>query len=292
MQDVEMSSALIAIVLAAAGLTLLALGIAPGNLAEFPQGDPGTLLGQILLGAGIVLATIPFAAAILVGFGVFLLGYAAMQLFRGRNPVQMGALITLALVAAVFWGSTGAENVDDAYATTEERPSTETDEGVVSTTEEGPIDGDDSATQEEILPTTESETLDDEDGILAVSVEADHPEAEAVATTFETYARGITDGHYAAAYSMRTDDLNGAMTLAEFAEKQSTSRWEDVTILSVQSISDTELAVRATFTTRQDASVGVRGQVCSLYDLEYRLVFERNMWLIDSSSGDYPMPCA
>ena len=85
------------------------------------------------------------------------------------------------------------------------------------------------------------------------------------------------------------------MEVAEFADGNTTSYVLELFIWSIDGAGDAgAITANVGFVSVQDPQYGRNGQACSVWDLNYDLVWERGAWRIDSAAlyeGREPQPC-
>ena len=132
------------------------------------------------------------------------------------------------------------------------------------------------------------------DDEVEIVVESDHEFAEAVAQTFALHGNAINTALYPVAFSLFTPPMQDRMGgLTTWQEGLHTSFWRAMLIGEVAGSAD-QLTARALLATEQAPEYGPDGQACSVFAIEYTLIFDddRGVWLIDrAESLQDPEPC-
>lgn len=129
-------------------------------------------------------------------------------------------------------------------------------------------------------------------GDYEVRSDVDHPDADDLVATFQTYADGINSGDYLAAYDVLGPDVQAEVSLDDFTEGNLTSYLQDVRLIEIVDLGPAMLEVRAAFTSLQAPEDGVDGQTCSRWDLGYTMELLDGAWTIAEAAGDDPLPCS
>jgi S1-C subfamily serine protease len=125
-----------------------------------------------------------------------------------------------------------------------------------------------------------------------VNVDSDHPDAEAIAETFRTYAEGINTGAYDTAYDMLSPRSKSGTSRHRFAQDEATSQLHDIHLTTVRSNPDGTDTARVAMTSVQEPKFGHNGQSCSNWHLTYTMVLGQTGWLIDRAVADHGTPTA
>lgn len=130
---------------------------------------------------------------------------------------------------------------------------------------------------------------------IAITVESSHANAYDIAQSLLTHGQAINRGIYDTAFAGFTPKEQAAMGgLEEWSARLATSFWRTLDIGSVVGTGDSLMAY-AVLRTEQSAEFGVNGQTCSIWHIEYIMVWSQTAWLIDSAvSPDafrIPTPC-
>ena len=133
------------------------------------------------------------------------------------------------------------------------------------------------------------------DGYVDVEIISEHPEASAVAEMMRIWADGINVGDYQSSWDMYSQRHRDTQSFAEFADGNTTSYVLELFIWSIDGAGDAgAITANVGFVSVQDPQYGRNGQACSVWDLNYDLVWERGSWRIDSAAlyeGREPQPC-
>lgn len=123
------------------------------------------------------------------------------------------------------------------------------------------------------------ETLQPDDTQNVTTI-VDHPEADAVVATFQSYVDGINSGDYQSAYDQWAPRLQETTPYDQFVIEQTSSLVYDLTVTDIRRRADDRLAVDVEFWSTQAPEFGPDGQSCSVWALTYRMDLVDRNWLV------------
>ena len=137
---------------------------------------------------------------------------------------------------------------------------------------------------------------------ITLNVAASNPQAKSIAESLQAHGQAINNREWSAAYAGLTAQEQSAMGgVAAWSASQTTSLWKSLNIIQVTGTSATGVPPTGTaasaevgLTSTQSAAQGYNGQTCSVWTLNYGLVWNGSTWLIDTSANTpgSPVSCA
>jgi serine protease Do len=135
------------------------------------------------------------------------------------------------------------------------------------------------------------------EAVAQVSDVSGSPDGPAVQGLLGRFATALNAGRYAEAFALFTPAARRRTTLKQWTAEERSSRLFDIVVHQVApggTIPGGGRAVLAeiTFTSVQDAALGVNGQVCSLWHLTYLLAWAEGGWRIERATPQQGSPQA
>lgn len=128
-----------------------------------------------------------------------------------------------------------------------------------------------------------------------INVTVDTPDERAiqVAQSLLIYAQAINGASYDLAYSVFTaqaqQDQGGRQT---WSKDMGSSNWHSISIANITNSSNSNITADVSFQTTQDAKNGPSGQTCSVWHMNYTMVWSAVLWQIERVRATAPPePC-
>lgn len=116
-------------------------------------------------------------------------------------------------------------------------------------------------------------------------VRSDDEYAEELGTVLWTHGQAINESRYEAAWNLFTGSMQSRLKdMDDWASGLSTTYWLVVEVREVSELTDERAVVRTFVRTEQGAADGPDGQTCSIWPLNYTLVWNGDEWLIDKAT--------
>ncbi|MBG6181658.1 S1C family serine protease [Arthrobacter sp. CAN_A1] len=117
---------------------------------------------------------------------------------------------------------------------------------------------------------------------IIIAVDSSHDQATNVAQSLLIHGQGINRAAYDTAYAVFTEQMQTAMSsVEEWSSELGTSYWRELNVFDVSGEGDT-LTASVLLRTEQAAIHGTDGQTCSVWNLQYSLLWDGAAWRIDS----------
>lgn len=126
--------------------------------------------------------------------------------------------------------------------------------------------------------------------LLTAGIE--HPEAEAVRSTVQTYLVGLNEERYAASLAAFSEDSRPRRDgLEVWIANHTGARIYDPVLTGVRDAEDGRVEADVTYLSRQPSEIGPQGHTCSEWERTYSFVLVGSQRLIDRSVGPPPTAC-